>query len=96
MDYIIPIKDLENFYFIISKIWNKIIIGLIGESLFNSKFINGIRFVDKTILNKKSMFRFEIWVNKNLPEDEVKQCKELYEKEFGNSIIFVKRIKKKR
>ena len=39
MDYIIPIKDLENFYFIISKIWNKIIIGLIGESLFNSKFI---------------------------------------------------------
>ncbi len=96
MDYIIPIKDLENFYFIISKIWNKIIIGLIGESLFNSKFINGIRFVDKTILNKKSMFRFEIWVNKNLPEDEVKKCKDLYEKEFGYSKFFVKRIKKKR
>ena len=95
MDYIIPIKDLENFYFIISKIWNKIIIDLIGESLFNSKFINGIRFVDKTNLNKKIKLRFEIWVNKNLPEDEVKQCKELYEKEFGNSIIFVKRIKKK-
>ena len=95
MDYIIPIKDLENFYFIISKIWNKIIIGLIGESLFNSKFINGIRFVDKTNLNKTIKLRFEIWVNKNLPEDEVKQCKELYEKEFGNSIIFVKRIKKK-
>ena len=73
----------------------KIIIGLIGESLFNSKFINGIRFVDKTNLNKKIKLRFEIWVNKNLPEDEVKQCKELYEKEFGNSIIFVKRIKKK-
>ena len=26
------------------------------------------------------MFRFEIWVNKNLPEDEVKKCKDLYMK----------------
>jgi hypothetical protein len=42
------------------------------------------------------MFRFEIWVNKNLPEDEVKKCKDLYEKEFGYSKFFVKRIKKKR
>ena len=42
------------------------------------------------------MFRFEIWVNKNLPEDEVKKFKDLYEKEFGYSKFFVKRIKKKR
>ena len=96
MDYIIPIKDLDKFFFVTSQIWNKLIFSLIGESLFNSKFINGIRFVDKTNLNKKIKLRFEIWVNKNLPEDEVKKCKDLYEKEFGYSKFFVKRIKKKR
>jgi hypothetical protein len=38
------------------------------------------------------MFRFEIWINKNIPEDEINKSKEFYGKEFGCSGIFVKKI----
>ena len=63
MDYFIN-DDLDDFYLIVPLNWNKLMLGLIGETLLNSEFINGIRFVDKTSFGKKTMFRFEIWINK--------------------------------
>ena len=91
MDYIVE-TNIDQFYLKVPANWNKLMLGLIGETILNSKFINGIRFVDKTSLSKKTMFRFEIWVNKNIPEEEINKSKEFYGKEFGCSGIFVKKI----
>jgi hypothetical protein len=92
MDYFIN-DDLDDFYLIVPINWNKLMLGLIGETLLNSEFINGIRFVDKTNLEKKIIFRFEIWFNCNIPEAEINETKVFYGKEFGCSGIFVKNIK---
>ena len=91
MDYIVE-TNLDKFYLIVPQNWNKLMLGLIGETLLNCQYINGIRFVDKTVFSKKTMFRFEIWVNKNIPEEEINKSKEYYGKEFGCSGLFVKRI----
>ena len=92
MDYFIN-DDLDDFYLIVPINWNKLMLGLIGETLLNSEFINGIRFVDKTSSGKKTMFRFEIWINKKMSENEILKSKEFYGKEFGCPGISVKDIK---
>ena len=91
MDYIVE-TNIDQFYLKVPANWNKLMLGLIGETLLNCKYINGIRFVDKTVFTKKNMFRFEIWINKNIHEDEINKSKEFYGKEFGCSGIFVKKI----
>ena len=92
MDYIIT-NNLDKFYLSVPQYWNKLMMGLIGETLMNSEYINGIRFVDKTSFGKKTMFRFEIWANCNIPEEEISKTKVFYGKEFGCSGIYVKDIK---
>jgi len=92
MDYIVD-SGLDNFFNTVPKYWNKLMLGLIGESIMNSEYFNGIRFVDKTNLGKKIMFRFEIWANCNIPEEEISKTKVFYGKEFGCSGIYVKDIK---
>ena len=92
MDYIIE-TNLNQFFNVVPKYWNNLMLSLIGETLMNSEYINGIRFVDKTILTKKIMFRFEIWANKKIPEEEINKSKIFYGNEFGCRGIFVKNIK---
>ena len=92
MDYIVD-SGLDNFFNTVPKYWNKLMLGLIGESIMNSEYFNGIRFVDKTNLEKKIIFRFEIWFNCNIPEAEINETKVFYGKEFGCSGIFVRNIK---
>ena len=91
MDYIIA-NNLDKFYLSVPQYWNKLMMGLIGETLMNSEYINGIRFVDKTSFGKKTMFRFEIWANKYMPQDEISKSKTFYGIEFGCPGIFVKDI----
>jgi hypothetical protein len=95
MDYIIEF-NLEDFLTLVPKNWNKLMLGLIGETLLNVEYINGIRFVDKTLFSKKTMFRFELWVNKDIPENEISKMKEFYGKEYGCSGISVKNIEIKK
>ena len=97
MDYIIDNK-LDQFYLIVPQNWNKLMMGLIGETLMNSEYINGIRFVDKTHFERGKiiMFRIEIWANKNMPQDEIMKSKVFYGKEFGCPGIFVKDIESKK
>ena len=95
MDYIIQ-TDLDKFYVRVPQNWNKLMMGLIGETLMNSEYINGIRFVDKTTYGKKTMFRFEIWANKYMPQDEISKSKTFYGIEFGCPGIFVKDIDAKK
>ena len=51
--------------------WIKMICYLIGEQIPFSNNIHGIRFVDKTVIGKKTVYRFEIWVNKFMKEKEI-------------------------
>jgi hypothetical protein len=95
MDYIIT-NNLDQFYLSVPQYWNKLMMGLIGETLMNSEYINGIRFVDKTSFGKKTMFRFEIWANKYMPQDEISKSKTFYGIEFGCPGIFVKDIDAKK
>lgn len=95
MDYVIDF-ELEKFLIKVPKYWDKLMLGLIGETLLNVEYINGIRFVDKTLFSKKTMFRFELWVNKDIPENEISKMKEFYGKEYGCSGISVKNIEIKK
>ena len=77
--------DLDTFLPQASKSWIKLICLLIGETLPNCGNINGIRFVDKTKLGyKKSIiFKYEIWVNKNMKENELDELKQYCNELFG-------------
>jgi len=56
-------NEFDEFFSLAAKNWEKIMLSLIGGTLFNAKYVNGVRFVDKCILiKKKFQFRFEIWL----------------------------------
>ena len=93
MDYFVKNNnEINNFYSSATKNWNKLMLGLLGETLPSSEFINGIRFVDKSNLGKKTMFRFEIWANKYISKEQILESKEFYKIEFGCSGLMVKDI----
>ena len=85
LEYTIKNEDIDNFYEQASKLWIKLICCLIGEKLPFCENINGIRFCDKTKLgyNKSIIFKYEIWVNRNMKEDELNQLKEYCHDDFG-------------
>ena len=86
LEYIVD-EGLENFLSRIDEYWIKLIFLVIGETIPYSNNINGVRFVDKTKLsyNKSVMFKFEVWVNRNMKEEELEEIKKLLTKEFGCS-----------
>ena len=86
LEYIVK-EGLDNFLSRIDEYWIKLIFLVIGEEIPYSNNINGIRFVDKTKLsyNKSAMFKFEVWVNKDMQEKELEEIKKLLTKEFGCS-----------
>ena len=76
-------KELEDSFFsILTESWVKLMCFLIGETLPHNKYINGIRFVDKSKLGKFTSFRFEIWVNKDMKENEINELKKYLYPEF--------------
>ena len=82
LEYIVD-KNLETFLSQIDGLWIKLIILLIGENIPYSNNINGVRFVDKTKVTKSVIFKFELWVNKNMKDEELEEIKQLLNKEFG-------------
>jgi hypothetical protein len=86
LEYIIN-EGLDSFFSRADKLWIKLITLLIGETIPYSNNINGIRFVDKTKsgYHISVMFKFEIWVNKLMKEEELEEIKKLLSKEFGCS-----------
>ena len=84
LEYIIE-EGLDKFLSKADELWIKLICLLIGETIPYCNNINGIRFVDKTKLgyNKSIMFKFEIWVNSSMKEEELEEIKQLLAKEFG-------------
>ena len=93
MKYVIQNKtEVSDFMKMVEKALMKLLLSLIGENLEQGEFINGIRFVDKTQIGRKVIFRFEIWFSSNLPENIVDKTKIKYGEEFGCSGIQVKSI----
>ena len=76
-------KEFEDSIFsILTESWVKLMCYIIGEALPYNKYINGIRFVDKSKLGKFTSFRFEIWVNKNMKDNEIDELKKYLYPEF--------------
>lgn len=94
LEYLVS-TDLDKFMDTVEKTWTSLMLSLIGENLFCSQCINGIRFIDKTQIGggKRIMFRFEVWTNKNITEEELTSLKEYLGKNFGCAGISVKDIK---
>ena len=85
-------SDLNSFLNKAQDIWMKMMCYLIGEQIPFSNNIHGIRFVDKTVIGKKTVYRFEIWVNKFMKEKELDELKQFLSTTFEHSGITVKDI----
>lgn len=48
--------------------------------------INGIRFIDKTQLGRKIMYRFEVWVHKSISLESLEKLKEVLTETFGSTV----------
>ena len=83
LGYGIKIEEIGNFLNQAAESWEKLVCLLIGETLPFSRNINGIRFVDKTKLGKNIVFKYEIWVNKDMAEKELEELKEFCNRNFG-------------
>ena len=73
-------RKIKYFFSKADELQIKLIILLIGETLpHGNNIINGIRFFDKTKLGQhiNVMFKLEIWVNKNMKEEELKEIKKI-------------------
>lgn len=75
--------------------WKKLILNTMGEGLPGAKYINGIRFIDKTDFERGRiiMFRIEVWINKEMPKDKLNELVEYLKKTMGCELIHVKDIK---
>ena len=88
-------KELDKFLTLVNDSWIKLLVYLIGEQIPSSNYINGIRFVDKTKLGKGIIFKFEVWINKSMKDedkDKLDELKSFLSKNFGCSGIMVKNI----
>ena len=96
LDYQIKnVSRIEEFFKAASLQWEKLALCAMGRSLPGAKFINGIRFVDKTNFKKGNqiMFRIEIWVSKKIEENILNKLKEVVGKNLGCENVIVQDIK---
>lgn len=86
MEYLVQLvsENPENFLTNLLKAWTKLVLSILGEVFNYSEFINGIRLVDKSNPGKKNLvYRFEVWLNKDYPKDEIEEFKKKLGEEFG-------------
>ena len=65
-----------------------------GENIINCQFINGVRFIDKTKIGgwKKRIFRFDVWVNKSIDEEQLSKITEYFKKNYGSEGIKIRKL----
>ena len=86
-------KNIDGFLSAVTESWIKLLCYLIGEQIPFTNNINGIRFVDKTKPGKIIIFRFEVWTNSCMTnENDIEYLKKFLSKNFGCSGILVKDI----
>jgi hypothetical protein len=86
MQYTIKDDDLEAFLQMSQNYWLKLMLLILGESIESCKYINGIRFIDKTQFGRKIMYRFEVWINKSIDNEGLGKLKEMLTNTFGSSV----------
>jgi hypothetical protein len=86
MQYTIKDDDIETFLQMSQNYWFKLMLLVLGESIESGIHINGIRFIDKTQFGRKIMYRFEVWVNKEIDLEGLEKLKELLTQTFGSSV----------
>ena len=93
LEYVIS-HELGQFLNLVSESWTKLLCYLIGETLPNSEYINGVRFVDKTKFGKAKsiIFKFEVWVNSSIGEKEIDGLNQFLSNEFGCPSIEIRNI----
>ena len=86
LEYIVD-TGLDVFLPKVTQLWIKLICYLIGETLPYGNNINGIRFCDKTKFgfNKSVIFKFELWANSSMKDEELEELKKHLTTEFGCS-----------
>ncbi len=94
-EYQIKLDDINKFSNRASNAWKKLALNTMSENFDGSNFINGIRFIDKTQFERGKiiMFRFEIWLNKEIDEENLKKLVEYLKKELGCEVVEIKDIK---
>jgi hypothetical protein len=94
-EYQIKLDDINIFSNRASNAWKKLALNTMSENFDGSNFINGIRFIDKTQFERGKiiMFRFEIWLNKDINEENLKKLVEYLKKELGCEVVEIKDIK---
>ena len=45
----------------LQKLWNKLLLAVVGSKFENADFIAGIRVLDKSQAGRESIFRIEVW-----------------------------------
>ena len=88
LEYIVD-SGIDIFLPKVNDLWTKLLFYLIGETLPFSNNINGIRFCDKTKFgyNKNVIFKFELWANSSMKNEELEELKKQLTTEFGCSAI---------
>ena len=95
LDYQVQKDRMEEFAIPANKYWKKLALSVMGGSLPYSEYINGIRFIDKTDFERGRiiMFRFEVWVNKNLEDSQkLEDLKQFLSKNYGCENVNMKKI----
>ena len=93
LEYVIN-NDLDKFLDLVTESWIKLLCYLIGETIPHSNNINGIRFVDKTKFGylKNIIFKFEVWVNNSIEENDLNELKNFLSNSFDCPSIDVRNI----
>ena len=93
LEYIIN-EDLSQFLKLVNESWTKLLCYLIGETLPHGEYINGVRLVDKTKFGKSKsiIFKFEVWANSALEQNDLDELKGFLSKEFGCQSIEIRKI----
>jgi len=94
-EYQIKLDDINKFSNRASNAWKKLALNTMSENFEGSNFINGIRFIDKTQFERGKiiMFRFEIWLNKEINENTLNKLVDYLKKELGCEVVEIKDIK---
>ena len=94
LDYQIQRDQMDEFSKLANFHWKKLALITMGGTIPHAEFINGIRFVDKTDFERGKiiMFRMEVWVNKNMDNNKVKELENYLGKELGCEKVNVRDI----
>ena len=94
LDYQIQRDQMDEFSKLANFHWKKLALITMGGTIPHAEFINGIRFVDKTDFERGKiiMFRMEVWVNKNIDENSIKELEKYLSKELGCEKVNVRDI----